>query len=128
MQLLLDTHVLLWLLTDDPRLPADIRALILADDTELFFSAASIWEISIKSALRRTDFPYDPSIVRKALLENGYSELSITGEHSIFVGSLPLIHTDPFDRMLVAQANVEGMLLLTHDNKLVGYPGPIRKI
>lgn len=66
--------------------------------------------------------------MRKTLLENGYSELSITGEHSIFVGSLPLIHTDPFDRMLVAQANVEGMLLLTHDSKLVGYPGPIRKI
>jgi len=128
MRLLLDTHILLWVLTDDPRLPADIRALILAEGTDLFFSAASIWEISIKSSLKRADFPYDPSIVRKALLDNGYSELAVTGAHSIFVGSLPALHADPFDRMLVAQANVEGMLLVTHDSKLEGYPGPIRKI
>ena len=128
MRLLLDTHVLLWILTDDARLPGDVRSLILTEDAELFFSAASIWEISIKNALKRADFPYDPSIVRKALLDNGYAELPITGEHSVFVGSLPALHADPFDRMLVAQANVEGMLLVTHDSKLVAYPGPIRKI
>lgn len=128
MRLLLDTHILLWVLTDDPRLPAEIRSLILSDDTDLFFSAASIWEISIKSALKRADFPYDPSIVRKALLDNGYAELPITGEHSVFVGSLPALHADPFDRMLIAQAHVEGMLLLTHDSKIEGYPGPIRRI
>ncbi|MDN6859293.1 type II toxin-antitoxin system VapC family toxin [Pseudomonas sp. CAN2814] len=128
MRLLLDTHVLLWVLTDDPRLTANTRKLILAEETDLFFSAASIWEISIKNALKRADFPYDPSIVRQALLENGYNELPITGEHSIFVGTLPALHADPFDRMLVAQANVEGMLLLTHDSKIEGYPGPIRKI
>ncbi|MFS2124309.1 type II toxin-antitoxin system VapC family toxin [Pseudomonas sp. Pseusp97] len=128
MRLLLDTHVLLWILTDDARLPGDVRSLILAEDAELFFSAASIWEISIKNALKRADFPYDPSIVRKALLDNGYAELPITGEHSVFVGSLPALHADPFDRMLVAQANVEGMLLVTHDSKLAAYPGPIRKI
>ncbi|MGC4012158.1 MAG: type II toxin-antitoxin system VapC family toxin [Pseudomonas sp.] len=128
MQLLLDTHILLWALTDDPRLPGDVRALILAEETELFFSAASIWEISIKASLKRADFPYDSSVVRKALLDNGYGELPITGEHSIFVGSLPALHADPFDRMLVAQANVEGMLLITHDSKLEGYPGPIRRI
>lgn len=128
MRLLLDTHVLLWSLTDDPRLPSDVRSLLLSEDPELFFSAASIWEISIKSMLKRADFPYDPSIVRKALLENGYAELPITGEHAVFVGSLPTLHADPFDRMLVAQANVEGMLLITHDDKLEGYPGPIRKI
>ncbi|QJP11228.1 type II toxin-antitoxin system VapC family toxin [Pseudomonas multiresinivorans] len=128
MRLLLDTHILLWVLTDDPRLPAEIRSLILSETADLFFSAASIWEISIKSTLKRADFPYDPSIVRKALLDNGYAELPITGEHSIFVGSLPMLHADPFDRMLVAQANVEGMLLITHDSKLIAYPGPIRKI
>lgn len=128
MRLLLDTHVLLWVLTDDPRLTSEIRSLILSDDTDLFFSAASIWEISIKSALKRADFPYDPSIVRKALLDNGYAELPITGEHSVFVGSLPALHADPFDRMLIAQAHVEGMLLLTHDSKIEGYPGPIRRI
>lgn len=128
MRLLLDTHVLLWVLTDDPRLTSEIRSLILSDDTDLFFSAASIWEISIKSALKRADFPYDPSIVRKALLDNGYAELPITGEHSVFVGSLPALHADPFDRMLIAQAHGEGMLLLTHDSKIEGYPGPIRRI
>jgi len=128
MRLLLDTRVLLWSLTDDPRLPSDVRWLLLSEDPELFFSAASIWEISIKSMLKRADFPYDPSIVRKALLENGYAELPITGEHAVFVGSLPTLHADPFDRMLIAQANVEGMLLITHDDKLEGYPGPIRKI
>lgn len=128
MRLLLDTHILLWVLTDDPRLTSEIRSLILSDDTDLFFSAASIWEISIKSALKRADFPYDPSIVRKALLDNGYAELPITGEHSVFVGSLPALHADPFDRMLIAQAHVEGMLLLTHDSKIEGYPGPIRRI
>ncbi|MFV3330437.1 type II toxin-antitoxin system VapC family toxin [Pseudomonas sp. NY15437] len=128
MRLLLDTHILLWVLTDDPRLTSEIRSLILSDDTDLFFSAASIWEISIKSALKRADFPYDPSIVRKALLDNGYAELPITGEHSVFVGSLPALHADPFDRMLIAQAHVEGMLLLIHDSKIEGYPGPIRKI
>ncbi|WP_259753276.1 type II toxin-antitoxin system VapC family toxin [Pseudomonas sp. GCEP-101] len=128
MRLLLDTHILLWVLTDDPRLTSEIRSLILSDDTDLFFSAASIWEISIKSALKRADFPYDPSIVRKALLDNGYAELPITGEHSVFVGSLPALHADPFDRMLIAQAHVEGMLLLTHDSKIERYPGPIRRI
>lgn len=128
MRLLLDTHILLWVLTDDPRLTSEIRSLILSDDTDLFFSAASVWEISIKSALKRADFPYDPSIVRKALLDNGYAELPITGEHSVFVGSLPALHADPFDRMLIAQAHVEGMLLLTHDSKIEGYPGPIRRI
>ncbi|MFR0693486.1 type II toxin-antitoxin system VapC family toxin [Enterobacterales bacterium AE_CKDN230030158-1A_HGKHYDSX7] len=128
MQLLLDTHILLWVLTDDPRLPGEIRTLLLAEETELFFSTASIWEVSIKSSLKRPDFPYDPSVIRKALLENGYAELPITGEHAVFVGSLPTLHADPFDRMLIAQANVEGMLLITHDSKLDGYPGPIRRI
>ena len=92
------------------------------------FSVASIWEIAIKDALARTHFAVDPGMLRRELLSNGYQELPILGEHAVAVGRLVLLHKDPFDRLLVAQAMVEGILLLTADRMLARYPGPIRAV
>ena len=128
MTLLLDTQLLLWAANDPERLTARTRALLLDDDNELCFSAASVWEIAIKNAIGRDDFRVDTRLLRRSLLENGYSEVPITGEHAVHVLSLPQLHKDPFDRMLIAQAAVEGMTLLTSDADVARYPGPIRKV
>jgi len=128
MRLLLDTHVLLWALTNAPRLRPAARALILDEANALHFSAVSIAEISVKYALRRPDFLFDPQEVRHELLDNGYSELALTGLHAEAVGGLPAIHRDPFDRLLVAQAIAEGMTLLTGDAMVARYPGAIRLV
>lgn len=125
MKLLLDTHLLLWASLDPDKLSDRLVALLVADDNELFFSAASLWEITIKSGLERADFKVDPRVMRRGLLDNGYSELVVTSEHAVAVFSLPPIHKDPFDRILVAQAIVEGITLLTTDAILQQYPGPI---
>lgn len=128
MKLLLDTHLLLWAAQGSPRLSRTARKLI--DDTEndIFFSAASLWEIAIKSGLGRDDFLVDARILRRTLLDNGYLELPVSSEHAVALGSLPPLHKDPFDRMLIAQAMIEGILLLTVDLQVAGYPGPIRKL
>jgi PIN domain nuclease of toxin-antitoxin system len=128
MKLLLDTHLLLWAAGDPKRLSKAARVLIGDAENELLFSAASLWEITIKRSLGRQDFQVDPRLLRRALLDNGYSELPITSEHAVNVDSLPPTHKDPFDRILVAQATVEGITLLTNDRGLSGYPGPIRKV
>jgi PIN domain nuclease of toxin-antitoxin system len=128
MKLLLDTHLLLWAAGDPKRLSKAARVLIGDAENELLFSAASLWEITIKRSLERQDFQVDPRLLRRALLDNGYSELPITSEHAVNVDSLPPTHKDPFDRILVAQATVEGITLLTNDRGLRGYPGPIRKV
>ena len=95
-------------------------------ETELVFSAASLWEVAIKSELGRPDFRVDPRLLRRGLLENDYTELSVTGAHAVAVDLLPPIHRDPFDRILVAQAQVEGITLLTADEVVGRYPGPIQ--
>lgn len=128
MKLLLDTHLLLWASFDPDRLSERTVTLLEADDNELFFSAASLWEIAIKSGLERADFKVDPRLLRRGLLDNGYSELPVTGEHAVAVFGLPSIHKDPFDRILVAQATVEGITLLTGDAILAQYPGPVRTV
>jgi PIN domain nuclease of toxin-antitoxin system len=127
-KLLLDTHVLLWAAGDPKRLSKTARRLIENPENELLFSAASLWEISIKRALGRTDFQVDARLLRRGLLDNGYTELAISGEHAVGIESLPPIHKDPFDRLLVAQAVAEGITLLTNDATLQRYPGPIRKV
>ncbi len=127
MKLLLDTHLLLWAAGAPDRLSLDARSLIEAQENVLLFSAASLWEIAIKSSLGRSDFQADARLVRRGLLDNGYVELPVAGEHAVAVEGLPDIHKDPFDRMLVAQAMVEGVLLLTADPVVAKYPGPIRK-
>ena len=126
MKLLLDTHVLLWAAGAPQRLPPDARDLMLAPATELVYSAASLWEIAIKNGLGRASFSVDPRLLRRNLLEHEYRELAISGAHAIAVDLLPAIHSDPFDRILVAQAQVEGLTLLTADETLARYPGPIQ--
>jgi PIN domain nuclease of toxin-antitoxin system len=128
MKLLLDTHLLLWAAGEPKRLPAAARRLIGDARNELLFSAASLWEIVIKRSLGRDDFRVDPRLLRRGLLDNGYVELPVSGEHALAVDGLPSLHKDPFDRVLVAQSIVESVTLLTTDPLLAGYPGPIRRV
>jgi len=128
MKLLLDTHLLLWAAGEPDRLSKQARALIDNPENELFFSAASLWEVAIKRGLGRADFTVDVRLLRRGLLDNGYSELPIISDHVVATESLPPIHKDPFDRVLVAQATVEGISLLTTDLQLSQYPGPIRMV
>ncbi len=95
-------------------------------DNDLLFSVASLWEIVIKRGLHRPDFQVDARLLRRGLLDNGYLELPILSEHVVAVDSLPPIHKDPFDRLLVAQATVEGITLLTDDPTVAQYPGPVQ--
>lgn len=128
MILLLDTHLLLWAAGHPERLSGEARNMITEPQNVLWFSAASLWEITIKHGLGRRDFRVDPHIFRRALLDNGYIELPITSQHAIATAHLPPIHKDPFDRLLVAQAESEGVLLLTSDRIVARYPGPLRKV
>lgn len=126
MRVLLDTYVLLWAAGAPERLSADMRELVEDSATELMFSAASIWEVAIKNGLGRKDFRVDPRLLRRGLLESGYIEMPVTGEHAASVDILPPIHKDPFDRILISQALVEGITLVTADAIVARYPGPIR--
>jgi PIN domain nuclease of toxin-antitoxin system len=128
MKLLLDTHVLLWAAGAPEQLSTEARKLLEDPRNELFFSAASLWEVAIKRSLGRPDFQVDARVLRRGLLDNGYGELAITSEHTVFIDNLPPIHKDPFDRILVAQASVEGIVLLTVDALVAQYPGPVRQI
>lgn len=128
MKLLLDTHLLLWAAGAPQRLSSVARALIEDSENELFFSAASLWEIAIKRSLGREDFQVDARLLRRGLMDNGYSELPIAGEHAVAIDGLPTLHKDPFDRLLVAQAMVEGITLLTCDEWVSQYPGPIQRV
>ncbi|WP_017942154.1 MULTISPECIES: type II toxin-antitoxin system VapC family toxin [unclassified Thioalkalivibrio] len=128
MHLLLDTHLLLWAAADSPKLPARARDLIQDPGNAIAFSAASLWEIVIKHGLGRSDFVVEPHVLRRELLEHGYEELAITGQHTLAVTHLPDIHKDPFDRIRVAQAETEGYTLLTSDAQVGRYPGPIQLV
>jgi PIN domain nuclease of toxin-antitoxin system len=128
MKLLLDTHLLLWAAGEPGKLPTPARAMIDDPANELIFSAASLREIAIKRQLGRNDFRVDPRLLRRGLLDNGYLELPVTSEHALAIDSLPPLHKDPFDRILVAQATVEGMVLLTVDPVVARYRGPVRKV
>jgi PIN domain nuclease of toxin-antitoxin system len=134
MKVLLDTRLLLWaagsIASTDPAGGLSPEAAGLIDDpaNELLFSPASIWEVAIKHGLGRADFQADPRLLRRGLLDNGYVETPVTSEHAVAVSGLPRIHKDPFDRLLVAQAMVEGVILLTSDEVVAAYGGPIRKV
>jgi PIN domain nuclease of toxin-antitoxin system len=127
-KLLLDTHLLLWAAGWPDRLSPTARRLLDEPRNELLFSAASLWEIAIKSTLGRDDFRVEPRVLRRALLDNGYVELSITSQHAVSIDGLPQLHKDPFDRLLLAQALTEGITLLTSDARLARYAGPVRKV
>ena len=128
MKLLLDTQLLLWAAGQPERLSPAARRHIKNPVNELLFSAASLWEIAIKSSLGREDFRVQPRALHRGLLDNGYIELPITGEHAVGIDTLRVIHKDPFDRILLAQAIVEGVTLLTADTQLAKYGAPVRKV
>ena len=121
MRLLLDTHLLLWAAAKSRRLPRAVRALLEDSANEVFYSAASLWEIVIKSSLRRNDFNVDVAVLRPALADMGFEELPVSGAHAERLASLPPLHKDPFDRMLVAQSLAEPLVLLTNDAVLGRY-------
>ncbi len=118
MRLLLDTHVLLWWLANDPCLGAEARAAIADPDAEVMVSAASAWEIAIKKALGRLDAPDD---LETQLTRHRFAPLPVAVRHALLAGALPRHHDDPFDRMLVAQAQIEGLTIVTRDERLEPY-------
>jgi PIN domain nuclease of toxin-antitoxin system len=126
--LLLDTHLLLWAAGEPERLSEHAKSLLLDPASSLTFSAASIWEIAIKNALGREDFRIDPRRLWRMLLAHGYRELPVGAEHAVAAGILPPLHKDPFDRMLVAQAMIEGISLLTADSRVAEYGEPVRLV
>ena len=126
MHLLLDTHLLVWAMGSPDRLPIGLRTMLEDPDHTPIFSVASLWELVIKAALHRPDFNVQPGLLRRALLEAGWLELPIKAQHVLAVADLPHLHRDPFDRLLLAQANADSLLLITADQQLAQYPGPIR--
>lgn len=125
---LVDTHLILWSAGQPERLSSEARELLEDPVSELWVSAASLWEIAIKRELGRDDFRVEPRRLRRGLINGGWRELSISTEHAVATLGLPQIHKDPFDRMLVAQAHVEGCTLLTSDSTVAQYPGPVHKV
>ena len=128
MKLLLDTHLLLWAAGQPEKLSVAARELFEDSENELWFSAASLWEVAIQAGLGRDDFRVEPRLLRRGLLDNGYRELPVTSAHAVALDTLPPIHKDPFDRILIAQAQVEGVLLVTSDEAVSQYPGTIRQV
>ena len=127
MKFLLDTHVLLWAAGQPGKLSRKTRGLLENPDNTLVYSAVSLWEIVIKQGIGRDDFQVDARQLRRGLLDNGYSELAVTSAHALAVDELPKLHRDPFDRMLLAQSRVEGIVLLTADKTMLRYPGALQK-
>ena len=125
MNLLLDTHVALWAITDSPKLPPKARELILSPKTNVWISAASVWEIAIKHGLGRGDMPVSGEDAARYFRESGYRFLAVEPEHAVAVEGLATHHQDPFDRILVAQALSEPMRLMTHDPLVARYSDTI---
>lgn len=123
--LLLDTHILLWAAATPERLPEAARTRMAAPGNALAFSAVAIWEVAIKTARHRTDFAVPPERLRRLLLAAGYREIAVTGEHAAALAQLPPLHRDPFDRMLIVQARIEGAIVLTADAAMARYGEPV---
>lgn len=128
MSYLLDTQILLWAAAGSDRLTSAARRLIGDPANTLVFSAASLWEIAIKSGLGRDDVQVDAKRLRTGLRDNGYVELPVTGAHAAAIADLPPLHRDPFDRLLIAQARIEGLELVTADRIVAQYGGSIRLV
>ncbi|MDO8672015.1 MAG: type II toxin-antitoxin system VapC family toxin [Dehalococcoidia bacterium] len=126
MRYLLDTHAFLWWIMADPRLSTRAMEIVRDAGNEIWFSAASAWEIAIKARLGRITFAEDPvSFIPRQIAANGFKNLVVENEHALFVCALPLLHRDPFDRLLIAQASVEKMMLLTADRAFAMYDVPV---
>ena len=129
MRVLVDTHVLIWMaMKNTEKLSPLAINMVGSKENEIWFSAISILEIAIKQSLGRTDFTLDAATIRRAFLDIDFKELTVNGIQSAYVSRLPNLHRDPFDRLLIAQAAVEGMTLITADVQVARYPGPILKI
>lgn len=128
MNLLLDTHVALWAITDSPKLSQKARDLITSPKATVWVSAATVWEIAIKHSLGRGDMPVSGHDALRYFQESGYRFLAIEAEHAAAVEELPVHHQDPFDRILVAQALVEPMRLMTHDPQVARYSDTIIRV
>jgi len=128
MKILLDTHVLLWVAGDPKKLSAHAKKLLEDPQNQLYFSAVSMWEISIKNKLGRTDFKVDLPVLRRNLMDYGFEEIAVNSAHTIAVEALPNIHKDRFDRMLIAQTIVEGITLMTADSSVAEYPVAVLKV
>ncbi len=121
MRLLLDTHILIWIAQDSPRLSAKARTLLVDPKNEKIFSVVSLWEIAVKTGLRRDDFAFDVATLREGLFARAFAELPVTGSHALATSRLPVLHKDPFDRLLVAQAFDEKLTLMTADATVASY-------
>jgi PIN domain nuclease of toxin-antitoxin system len=121
MNLLLDTHIVLWASADRSNLPKEAIPLLDNGANSLWVSAVTFWEVAIKRSLNKPDFRIDVAPLRAGLLRSGHFELSVDGTHAVELAKLPMYHTDPFDRLLVAQAKAEGMILITSDRHLSQY-------
>jgi PIN domain nuclease of toxin-antitoxin system len=128
MTLLIDTHLLLRAAGQPQKLSRAARRLLDDPDARLWFSTVSLWEVAIKHSLGREDFRVEPIRLRRGLLDNGWRELAVSSEHAVATLGLPPLHKDPFDRMLLAQARVEGLSLVTSDELVARYPGDVRKV
>lgn len=128
MRFLLDTHLLLWAAADSKRLPDEARTLLEDEAHEVYYSAASIWEIAIKASLKRKDFRIDLPVLLATLPQMGFVELTVTSAHTAGVAHLPFVHRDPFDRLLIAQSLAEPLTLLTNDKILKRYRANIRVV
>ncbi|MFM7514332.1 MAG: type II toxin-antitoxin system VapC family toxin [Cyanobium sp.] len=126
MKLLLDTHILIWAMGEPVRLGPALRDLLEDPQHTLCFSVASLWELVIKASLGREAFQVQPSLLRRTLLDGGFTELPIQASHVLAGARLPPLHRDPFDRLLLAQAESEGLLLITADALVARYPGAVR--
>ncbi len=124
-RLLLDTHLLILASSSPEKLSDEAKIQLLRADNQLFFSTVSIWEISIKSALQKEGFKINAKHLYRGLLRAGYQELCMSAEHALSTETLPLLHKDPFDRLLLAQATTEGMMLMTADTQLHAYGHPV---
>jgi PIN domain nuclease of toxin-antitoxin system len=123
---LLDTQLLLWAASASRKLPRKVRPLLGDTDNTLYFSAVSLWEITIKLSLGRADFTVSAGLLRRGLLDNDWLEFPVTGLHALALEKLPPLHKDPFDRLLLAQADAEGFTLITADKMLGQYPGNVK--
>jgi len=128
MRLLLDTHVALWAVSGDNRLPPSARRLLTKEASQVFVSAVSLWEIAIKHSLGRGDMPVSAEVAAAELADAGFEELSVTWAHTQHLGALPALHRDPFDRLLVAQALAEPLILVTHDAAVAAYSASFLRI
>lgn len=128
MKFLLDTQLVLWIPSNDPRLSPSALQLLGVRENGFLFSTVSLWEIAIKRSSGKENFQIDPRGIRTQLLRAGYEELPVLGPHAVAVDTLSWIHKDPFDRLLIAQASVEGITLLTTDATIARYPGPIKRV